>query len=342
MPGRQTSVYEVLHGATGRRRALKVRYGVPATREDRARLRREATLTAGVQSEHLVDVFDVGIDPVNRAPFVIMELLAGESLTTYIDRQEQQRAQATDVVALTTQAATLLDTTHAAGIVHRDVRPENMFVTHRDDGSLRLRLLNFVIADAPHDTQRMVRPFGPPLFLAPEQLEGLPPDHRTDLYALAHVVYAMLVGTPYWDDEATTARSLDEIVTRIKMGATEAPTVRARRRGVTLLPAFDDWFFRATAPAPHRRFDSGKELARELAKSLAIPLDRSTTRAGRDPSCHATGTCVDRSPRDVDRPGRCRLDGGVHAGRGVSSAGPPRESAAGGTSPCAHGAGLAT
>jgi serine/threonine protein kinase len=269
------AVYEVTHTDTGRRRALKVlRPSAVAGTGARGRFKRQVTLTADIESEHLVELFDAGVDESTNLPFVVMELLHGADLTTYIDKHE--RIPATETGVLASQAALTLDKAHAAGVFHRDLKPDNMFVTRRDDGSLRLKIMNFGVSDliGKRDGGSAGRGLEPPLYSSPQQVDSGIIDHRTDLYALGHVVYAMLVGTAYWEDEAATARSVEALALRIRIGAQEPPSVRALRRGVRLRPAFDEWFARATAVPPEGRFQSGAELWRELAKALGLSGSR--------------------------------------------------------------------
>jgi serine/threonine-protein kinase len=126
--GGMGAVYEVIHLETRRRRALKVLLPSLITDHDmRGRFRGEATVTAEVDSEHIVETFDAGVDTDTGMPFLVMELLKGEELTSMIARRG--RLAATEAVVLLHQAALALDKTHAAGIVHRDLKPDNLFVT---------------------------------------------------------------------------------------------------------------------------------------------------------------------------------------------------------------------
>jgi serine/threonine protein kinase len=164
----------------------------------RARFQLEATIAAEIDSEHIVQVFDAGVDAATGMPFIVMELLKGEEIGSLLQRQ--LRLSPGEVVPLVHQAALALAKTHAAGIIHRDLKPENLFVTTRDDGSPRLKVLDFgiakVIAESTHGAQQ-TGTMGTPLYMSPEQIQGqgsISP--RADLYAMGHVVFAMLVGEP--------------------------------------------------------------------------------------------------------------------------------------------------
>src|SRR6185503_6920383 len=110
----------------------------------RARFRLEASVASQIESEHIVQVFDAGVDDETGLPFLVMELLRGESLGAALERRG--RFAGDEVVTLLNQASLALDRTHAAGIIHRDLKPENLFVTARDDGTPRLKVLDFGIA----------------------------------------------------------------------------------------------------------------------------------------------------------------------------------------------------
>jgi serine/threonine-protein kinase len=309
--GGMGAVYEVLHLETRRRRALKVMLPSLVSDPDlRARFEREATITADIDSEHIVETFDAGVDSATGVPFLVMELLKGDDLATILEARH--RLPADEVATLLHQAALALDRTHAAGIVHRDLKPENLFVARRDDGTPRLKILDFGIAKVVASSSRdakATRSMGTPLFMSPEQVTGdgsIGP--RADLYALGHIAYALLVGEPYWQKEARAIEGIYPLLLRIAQGATDRASERAARRGVTLTPAFDEWFARATAALPSGRFARASELTAALAEALgaslpAAPVGTITTVAGETPSdaeraSVAAMTTVDQVRRD--------------------------------------------
>ncbi len=287
-------VYEVLHRETKRRRALKVMLPhVVTDPEMRARFALEAVVTADIESEHLVEVFDAGIDAETDCPYLVMELLRGEDLGSRLRRGE--RSSPAELVALLEQAALALEKTHAAGIVHRDLKPENLFMTKRDDGSPRLKILDFGIAKvvrvtAP-DPKSTTKTFGTPYYMAREQVTGeaqlIGPS--SDTYALAQIAYALLVGRPYFDDDlGGDERNILALLLAVGKGPSEPASVRAARRGIELPPGFDKWFARATNIQPRARFDSAKALVSELAAVLRdlppVPLPEKTSEAADRPA----------------------------------------------------------
>ena len=270
--GGMGAVYEVVHLETRRRRALKVMLPTAVTDPDlRARFRLEATITAEIDSEHIVETFDAGIDPDTGAPFLVMELLKGDDVAGHLERRG--RLPGAEVVALLRQLAAALEKTHAAGIVHRDLKPENLFVTRRDDGSPRLKVLDFGIAKivAQSTPTAATRSMGTPFYMAPEQLGT---DGRlgpaADLYAVGHIAYAMLVGHTYWEDDPALEGGVWPLLVKVMAGAEEAASARAARRGVELPGSFDAWFTTATARNPGERFHSALAMVSALADALGV------------------------------------------------------------------------
>ena len=281
------AVYEVTDIGTQRRRALKTMLpDIVADTGLRARFRDEAIITSQVDSEHLVEVFDAGIDAATDTPFMVMELLRGEDIGELLERRK--RLPADEVVLLLSQASHALDRTHAVGIVHRDLKPENLFITQRDDGSPRLRILDFGIAKLLTQSSRAKTTgiVGTPLYMAPEQAVG-ESGYAVDIYALGHIAFTMLVGEAFWE---STARRVSPVVllTQIAQGATGTATPRAQEIGVTLPAGFDDWFATATAHLPSERFETASELVDALAVTLGVALPGRSSAATADARLAAT------------------------------------------------------
>jgi serine/threonine-protein kinase len=271
--GGMGAVYEVLDEKTRRRRALKVM--LPTSIQDadlRARFGLEATITASVESDHIVETFDADIDRETGSPFIVMELLKGEDLGAVLEKRGPLPA--AEVVQLLGQLALALDKTHAAGIIHRDLKPDNLFITRADDGSPRLKVLDFGIAKVMAQSAvgaKTTRVMGTPLYMSKEQITGdgaIGP--AADLYAVAHIAYTLLAGEAYWDHEARTATAQYVFLSTVLSGAKEPPTARAIRRGVVLPATFDPWFMRATALEAELRFDRASSLVNALAQALDV------------------------------------------------------------------------
>lgn len=268
--GGMGAVYEVLDEKTDKRRALKVM--LPRALEDsdfRARFQREAKVTGAIESDHVVLVSDAGIDDATGAPFLVMELLSGEELAMVVDRTGALPT--AEALTYLFQAARGLDKTHAAGIVHRDLKPENLFLTHADDGSPRIKILDFGIAKVLEPGgSKATRALGTPMYMAPEQMRGAGVGAQTDIYALGHIAYTLLAGEPYWAEEEQEANdALLVFLQKVANGAQESAVARAlRRQNVSLPQGFDAWFLEATALDPAQRFPRATVAIAALAQVL--------------------------------------------------------------------------
>jgi serine/threonine-protein kinase len=269
--GGMGAVYEVLHTETNRRRALKVMHRhILAKDEQGERFKREARVAAGIESEHLVDVSDAGIDEATNTPFMVMELLRGEDLEERVKRLGALPID--EVLTYLRQTAIALDKTHAESIVHRDIKPANLFLTYRDDQSPRIKILDFglakVVAESPMG--QTTASLGTPLYMAPEQfIPASKVSPATDIFALGLVAYTLLVGETYWFLESKTVRGVIPFIMLATQGPQKSAVERAANKNVTLPRAFDEWFFRATAVKPHDRFVSASAAVEALAKALA-------------------------------------------------------------------------
>ena len=279
--GGMGAVYEVVHIETNRRRALKVLHAKFMQSEAlRQRFRQEARVAAEIDSEHIVDIFDAGIDTETEMPFLVMELLRGEDLRVRVRRDGPMPQD--EVIRCLYETSLALEKTHKANIVHRDLKPDNLFLCEREHGPSRIKVLDFgiakIVADGDgitHATQSL----GTPLYMAPEQFSmasSVTP--ATDIFALGLIAYTLLVGKPYWLAESKAAGSPIAFALNAVKGPQESPVERAEKRGVQLPPAFDTWFFRATAIKPADRFPSAMTAISELAEVLGVPLPHDSMR----------------------------------------------------------------
>lgn len=168
---------------------------------------KEAKIAARIRSEHVVKVLDVG-EVAPLGPYIVMEYLEGKSLADLLDARLFDRRgpmSAERVVEYLLQACEALASAHAIGVIHRDVKPDNLFVT-RHAGLDILKLLDFGISkaaltarapDADVGTSTTAFVMGTPLYMSPEQLRSLPDlDGRTDIWSMGAVMYELLSGRP--------------------------------------------------------------------------------------------------------------------------------------------------
>lgn len=198
------TVYRAVHVALGREVALKVlhrEYG--ASPELRARFEREARALSALSHPNVVGVLDSGVS--GDQPYLVMELLRGQSL---LERLKKGPLPLDEAVFVMRQLLTALAFVHESGLVHRDVKPANVFLSDSKEGAA-VRLLDFGLAKfaAPESDQKALtqagQVFGTPLYMAPEQVAGQEADARVDVYAAGIVFFEMLTGVPPFRGDAS-------------------------------------------------------------------------------------------------------------------------------------------
>ncbi|HEX6273526.1 MAG TPA: serine/threonine-protein kinase, partial [Polyangiaceae bacterium] len=233
-----------------------------ASAEAVTRFEREARAAALLRSPHVVQVLDFGID--GGSPYIAMELLDGESLATRLARQG--RLTRTDVATLMNQLGRAVTRAHHQGFVHRDLKPDNVFLVDEGEGFF-VKVLDFGIAKALRPTPTLADNqltasgalLGTPCHMSPEQAEGRLVDHRSDLWSMGVIAFECLTGRlPFAGD------SLPAILRSICFDDIVVPS-----RIAPVATGFDAWFARAVARNPEERFQSAGELVESLEKVLA-------------------------------------------------------------------------
>jgi serine/threonine protein kinase len=266
--GGMGAVYEGVHLEIGKRVAIKVIDPSHAgSAEIAARFKREARAASAVESDCVVQVFDVGHDPIVGL-YMVMEYLTGEDLAARIERDK--KLDPALAVQIITQAARALAKAHAAGVVHRDLKPANLFLTEREDGSILVKVLDFGISKLIGDTgsaptggppralTRAGTVIGTAQYMSPEQAQGLSIDHRTDIWSLGAVLYEALAGRSAYPEMATYEQTIIQIVTKQPTPLREvAPWVG---EGLAKL------VHEAMTPEPDRRLSDCGSFARRLVE----------------------------------------------------------------------------
>jgi serine/threonine-protein kinase len=202
-------VCEAEHLEIGKRLAIKVIDASLAGMSDIAmRFRQEARAASLVESQHIVQVFDVGADD-KLGLYLVMEYLTGEDLSACIAREK--RLAPDTAVRIAVQVARGLAKAHEAGVVHRDLKPANIFLTEREDDEPLVKILDFGIskvidasrAESKLKLTRAGTVVGTPQYMSPEQAQGYSVDERTDVWALGLVLYEMLAGRPAYPELPT-------------------------------------------------------------------------------------------------------------------------------------------
>ena len=257
--GAMGSVWEARHAASGARVAIKLLEADLGEPESLRRFANEARAAAAIRSKHAVRILEHGVTRDGK-PFIVMELLEGESLDARLARVGRLSLVETSLVV--GQASAALKEAHDQGIVHRDLKPENVFLAREGDREV-VKIVDFGVAkirgrgalDASART-RTGTVLGTPYYMAPEQARGLrEADHRADVWSLGVVAYECVVGRVPFDAD-TVGSLLVEICT--------APIPVPSRVDPTVPKAFDGWFARAVARDPNDRFANVADLAGAL------------------------------------------------------------------------------
>ena len=263
--GGMGAVYEAHHLGTGRRVALKViNPDELGSGETIARFKREARASGGIDSQHVVQVLDTGIDPATRSPYLVLELLNGEDLSAVVDRAPLPWDVVLRIIA---QACSGLAKAHRHGIVHRDIKSANLFLARREENEVIVKLLDFGIAKLRPESlpgsnrvklTRSGSILGSPLYMSPEQVTGSGElDARSDIFSLGVTMYEALCGVAP-NQELT---KLGALVVAIGSGK----GVPLRKRGPVLPDAVIAIVEKAMALEPNDRFASANEMQAALA-----------------------------------------------------------------------------
>lgn len=197
------AVYSAVHPVIGKSAAIKVLS--PQFSADPVMVSRfisEARAVNQIRNRGIIDIFAFGKLEDGRQ-YYIMELLEGKTLEEYL--KERGRLRPAEALPILRQIGRALDAAHAAGIAHRDMKPENVFLVFDEDGAVMPKLLDFGIAkllgDSGQSKTRTGTPMGTPLYMSPEQCRGKQVDHRTDIYSFGIMTHVMLTGQPVFSGE---------------------------------------------------------------------------------------------------------------------------------------------
>jgi serine/threonine protein kinase len=230
----------------------------------RARFESEARIAASLRSPHIVEVYDVGVE--GGLPFMVLERMHGEDLADRLEREGKLSMSQCAFVAR--QAAKGLQVAHRAGVIHRDVKPANLFLAKNfEEGAETLKILDFGVAKLTLSTTGLqTRPgvmVGSVTTMSPEQvLRSGKIDSRTDIFALSCVLYRCAVGrSPFRGKDFAGTMKL------IALGEFDPPSAVERE----LPRGLDAFFERGLAIDPDARFNSALELASAFEAAVGEP-----------------------------------------------------------------------
>jgi serine/threonine-protein kinase len=254
--GGMGAVYLTEHILIEKKVALKVLSPELASRKELvARFLQEAKSASRINHENVIDIIDFDQSSDGLA-FIAMEFLNGADLGQTVAKDGPMAWPRAQGIAL--QVCRALRAAHAQGIVHRDMKPENIYLIQREDRADFVKVLDFGIAkvmgvgNAPRLTQTGMI-FGTPEYMAPEQADGREPDHRVDIYAMGCVLYHLMTG-----EAPFKANSFMALLTKHMLEDPVPPSVR--RPDLPISPALDALVLKALEKDRDKRWQDMKEL----------------------------------------------------------------------------------
>jgi serine/threonine protein kinase len=220
-----------------------------------ARLRQEARATASLSHRGIVQVYDLVETPDGQL-VLVLELLHGHTLAERIDNEEQIAP--ADAVRIALDLLSALEHVHGSGIVHRDIKPPNVFLATDPDGHVTTKLLDFGVSKMRFDGRAVTvrgELVGTPSYMSPEQAMGLPVDVRSDVFAMGILLYEMIGG-------ANPFAGPDKTPFSVVLQADRVPPLS----GVS--PALWAVIARALSREPSRRFASAAAMASALREAM--------------------------------------------------------------------------
>ncbi len=258
------TVYDARNEQTGKGLAIKVIRPPEAERQAEivARFRREGQVCARLAHPNTVQVFEHGELPDGRL-YLAMERLAGESLRSMISTMldQGQRLAPVHAVQIAISVLRSLEEAHGLGLVHRDLKPGNIFMARNRGGDWTPKVLDFGLVQEP-DSQltKAGQSLGTPWYMSPEQVKGKRVDARSDIYALGTVLYECLSGRPPFVSDTP----LGVLIQHIEA----TPTPLLERTGGRVLPRLAALVDRALAKEPDARWPTAEAMRQELDEVL--------------------------------------------------------------------------
>jgi len=250
-----------------KRFAIKVLRGsvVSEDPEAYARFRQEAEIISSLGHPNIVDVIDFNITD-DGSPYMVMELLTGEDLGSRLDRDKMLQPEVAGQVFLQIGAA--LQAAHDEGVVHRDLKPKNVFLVNEPGNPNKVKLLDFGISKLRNSSRVLTKhhsAVGTPLYMSPEQTEGGEIDHTTDVFSMATTAYLCLTGVHPFEGPTEY-----KIMTKVCQ-EDPAPACKLRPE----LPAeVHDILRQAHHKSRELRYARAEDFGVELAEALGVPWAR--------------------------------------------------------------------
>jgi len=271
--GGMAVVYAVEQVATGQPRALKLMHPqLLADKSLRARFEQEARVSALIPSEHVVQVIDAGVDEDTDIPWIAMELLDGEDVDAFVCRRGALSAP--EALEMMRQTCHALGAAHRVGVVHRDLKPQNLFVSVPPSFGAPpvVKVLDFGIAKVVADARRSTSTLGTPLWMSPEHSDPRATvTPAADVWSLGLLAFWLMTGEEFWLCARDQEVAMQAVLRELLLDPIPAASERARELGVEdrLPPGFDAWFARCLMREPNDRYSDATDAYEALRAELA-------------------------------------------------------------------------
>jgi serine/threonine protein kinase len=249
-------VYRARDPLLNREVAVKLIPPTNLSPETEQRFQREAQLVAGMDHPGIVSIFDFGRH--DRSLFFVMPLVQGMGLGSYL----RQQSLLGDIIDIAIQTAEALEYSHARGVIHRGIKPDNIMVSQEEGGELRVRVMDFGLARAATESRitksgTFIGTFiGTLNYVSPEQVAAKEIDHRSDIYSLGTVLYECVVGVPPFSGE------IQSVLYRIIHEIPQSP----RSLGAAMDEELEQAILSCLAKDPGERPQRAGELAENLKR----------------------------------------------------------------------------
>lgn len=267
--GSAGTVYRAVQELIGREVAIKVLHDYLVSDDEFIkRFRQEAKASSRLSHPNIITIYDFGLLPKTNRPYIAMDLLRGTPLSDYI--AEKNHLKLDEAIPILAQVCSALGEAHRQGVVHRDVKPENVVLVERSGQRLFPIVVDFGIArlvQEESDIAKITRTgtvCGSPTYMSPEQCTSSKVDHRSDIYSIGIVIYETLTGTvPFMSDELAKVMA---------MHLTDPPKpINQVRADLHFPPKLEEVVNKALSKNPEDRYQSMDEMAEALQDAARQP-----------------------------------------------------------------------
>ncbi|MBZ0186214.1 MAG: serine/threonine protein kinase, partial [Candidatus Obscuribacterales bacterium] len=301
--GSAGTVYKAVQELIGREVAIKVLHDYLVSDDEFIkRFRQEAKASSRLSHPNIITIYDFGVIPQGNRPYIAMDLLVGTPLSDLLAQEERLTIE--ESIPIFVQVCSALGEAHRQGVVHRDVKPENIVLVERSGQKLFPIVVDFGIARIVEesDAAKITRTgtvCGSPTYMSPEQCTSSKVDNRSDIYSLAVVIYECLTGDVPFHSE--------ELVRVMAMHLSDPPTpLNQVRPGLRFPEALEEVVYRALAKSPDQRYQTMDEFAEALEESAKEPVKPAAKASSSQPP-----------PPDIE-PGPLAQDESLHSKRSSS------------------------